>query len=331
MSPTNLTKWLNVTKKQLRQVGKLIDSRLTGLINRHLKVPPASTINRRSEHIPARIPIPVPIKVRNGNFLLFNIRSLPLLNSQIIRKPTPFISPIKAYCLDRYNRFINTDKVKTPTVISSYPNYYNSLDYSILRNKILNGRPFFSIASITSTRDAVKWLISSSFNVSPMKKLVNDYKMHQLMKQQAISPDVGCYIEFKLPNTYTYPYTSSSSSTTFLDHDMVSQWEKHLNDQIQIARDIQSSISNIFETYGSLPITSSNKDGVIRIHFPNATVNETENLISTLDIANGIIYKDDENATVSILDDTMSNWTSFADLHTFSPILSDIDLSASAC
>lgn len=305
MAPSNWLKWVDTTKRQIRQLGRTIDARLTGLANGRIGGSNESSLLRR------RIPIPIRVPVRNSMGTgLFN-RYLFQKNQFIRALGTQLRVPISIR-LFSYDTFRNGDNgfAKNNVPRGLYQNWNMVTPTRLLEWKLL-----YSTASIRYTKEAIKMLKASlSWAPNSLKKSIEDYKTFKMMDTGR-----GSFLEFKLPKI------NQIESVTFLNENVVDQWQEILSGNMKQLKEIQDSINQVFQQYGSLPVSTS-ADGNIQIHFPNTNAFETEALVADIGVTNGIVYSQEPNQSNEETD-ILSNWNSWEDLsgtRTFSPVLSEV-------
>ncbi|CCF56154.1 hypothetical protein KAFR_0A07200 [Kazachstania africana CBS 2517] len=155
------------------------------------------------------------------------------------------------------------------------------------------------------TNTAVKNIKKSLQSTNIKRSVSYEADLFKLMNEQRVTR--GSYIDFELPSLST-PF----GNVAFLSETSLSSWKY----QLAKIDKIRKMVEQIFNTYGSLPVTKSN--GNIRIHFTNSSAVETERLIADLGITEGIVFPDDYS-------EILSGYSSTENLQAyhFSPVLSE--------
>ncbi|CAI4035662.1 hypothetical protein SMKI_13G3130 [Saccharomyces mikatae IFO 1815] len=182
-----------------------------------------------------------------------------------------------------------------------------------------------------------------AFKKLPQKDInfIRDLELFRVMKVQNQMVDEpsacfleksGSYIEFTVPEFNVNG--TSSAPLSFLNPSLLYDLKETISSYKYELESIYRSVEMVLQNYGSLPITLHRKK--IRIHFPNSTVMETENLIASLNITTGIIHADtsrditleDTNLNDLVNGKSTSMWSlvdepPLPNRSTFSPILSE--------
>lgn len=341
MSSKSWGQWLKVTKKQLRQLGRTIDQELGNVLERHLPSRAGRVANIR---VPVRS-TPVRFPVRNGgNYRAFHQltgsltrgRGFPLAQNVV---PRPGVSLFSSG--SRFPRstprglFTNWNMSSIRSSGRMYSTASIKFTHEAVSNLSLSLRCFFnSVDGCMPTQNCkhvnanpVVWTQRVGKLSSRDISLIRDMEMFEMINEHRgeclhQGPDqIGCYVEFKMPQI---SLKNVVPSVTFADPSTLDMLEQEFKDYTAKLRSIDSAVRRICENYGALPMTL--EENRLRVHFPNLTVLETEKLIIELGVTLGHVYLDDQLQPKSA-ENILSSYNSVGDLSTcglnYSPILSE--------
>lgn len=329
MAPNTWRQWAKLTKKQLRQLQKVIDVELGSILERHLP--------RQSSRL-ARVPVPV--RHSPPKFRASTISSRSYHHSAKLAQ-----GGARQFVKSRFSQgstFVNANS--RVTMFSSSSRAPKGVPRGLFTNWNLcsrnAGQRMYSTASIKFTHEAVNNMtvslrcffnsldglmlpknggqLGGRFSEVPQSKLlqrdislIRDMQMFEMIqyhKEEAQfcggEESLGSYVEFKVP---VLNMEEIMPSMTFANPLALDEWREHIMRYAEELSVLEKSVRRIYESYGSLPMTTTND--YIRIHFPTLTMQETEKLITELEIAIGCVYPDAdglENDVLSNLDASTS-------------------------
>ncbi|GAV49691.1 hypothetical protein ZYGR_0P03370 [Zygosaccharomyces rouxii] len=321
MALNSWRQWAKLTKKQLRQLGRVIDEELGGVIERNLPRPNGRLV---------KVPVPVPVRQAPPKFrasaTTVSTRGYHQSAHQFVR-----------------SRLVRTDirlvkSVPRVTMSSSAPRVPNGVPRGLFTNWNIIGRNagqrMYSTASIKFTHEAVNNMAVSLrcfFNsldglIPPNNgsqlsgrfpgpvhgqaklssrdvSLIRDMELFEMIKyhkNEALLAEgeetVGAYVEFKAPQL---DMNKAIPQKTFANSLALDVWRDEIWNYTNELKILERNVRRIYENYGSLPITTT-KDS-IRIHFPTLTMLETDKLITELEITMGNVYPDPQGPPSDIL------------------------------
>lgn len=322
MAPNSWRQWAKLTKKQLRQLGRVIDEELGNVIEHHLPRP-----NGRF----AKAPVPVPARQTPPKFRIgattINTRGYHQNANQFARTKW----------MQNGSKFVKS--APRVTMFSSGPRIPRGVPRGLYTNWNLCARNvsqrMYSTASIKFTHEAVNNMAVSlrcffnSLNELPFSSnsgqlssrltgnfvrgqtklsprdisLIRDTEVFEMIQNQKNEAHltggeetVGTYVEFKVPQL---DMSKSIPQKAFANSVALDVWRDEIWDYTNKLKVLERNVRRIYESYGSLPMTTSKS--CIRIHFPTLTIIETEKLITEIEITMGNVYPDPQGPESDIL------------------------------
>lgn len=313
--------WAKLTKKQLRQLGRVVEQEIGGVVQRNLP---------RAAGRLVRVPVPVPVRPSPPKFRT----AATTLSTRGYHHSAPQLARSK---LSQTNVRL-TKPASRVTMFSSAPRVPQRVPGGLFTNwnmtSRIMGRRMYSTASIKFTHEAVNNLAVSLrcfFNsidgLLPSKgedhsygsllhstscppklssreiSLIRDMELFQMIqyhKEEARltqgEETVGAFVEFKAPQL---DMSKAIPRKTFANSLALDVWRDEICNYTNELKILEHNVRRIYESYGSLPITTTKNS--IRIHFPTLTMLETDALITQLEITKGNVYPDPQGPQSDIL------------------------------
>lgn len=321
MAPNSWRQWANLTKRQLRQLGRVIDKEINSAVGRHL---PGIT----GRLVKAPVPVPVrqtPPKFR-VNVSALSIRGYPQGAHEFVHFRGGQVGFGIAKSIPRVTMFSSAPRVPPRVPRGLFTNWNLNIGNS--------GQRMYSTASVKFTHETVKNMAMSLrcfFNsldglVPPKTEehlsgvlaqsecykprlsakdvsLIRDMQLFDMIQHHKSEVHltegegtVGAYVEFKTPQLEV---NKSIPQKMFANSLALDIWRDEIWNYTNELKVLERNVRRIYENYGSLPITKTRDS--IRVHFPTLTMLETDTLMTELEITMGTVYPDPQGPQSDIL------------------------------
>lgn len=330
MAPNNWRQWAKLTKKQLRQLGRVIDVELGSVLERHFprqigrlarvpvpirNAPPkfrTSTISNRSYHHSTKLAADCA-----NQFVKSRLSQGSTFANNINNRVTMFSSGSKVPRGMPRGLFTNWNLCARNAGQRMYSTASIKFTHEAVNNMAISLRCFFNSLDglvLPQNSDQLRPRLSEIPKGQLLQRdicLIRDMQMFEMIqyhKEEAQLCDgeesLGSYVEFRVPS---FGMKKAMPSMAFANSVALDVLREEIIQYTSELKDLERSVRRIYESYGSLPMTSAGN--YVRVHFPTSTMQETEKLITELGITVGCVYPDSlglESDVLSNLDDDMS-------------------------